>query len=125
MIYLVMENNEVLDASMVRMRDHLATITGRYVEICQGTAETCDSVEEDLELDELMRTGDYEGVPLTPNFGYFGLQCKNLGYAMKSVSQQMHYHAEALKNATPFEMEPSMHTGKTKPNSRANFFFNF
>ena len=127
-----MENNEVLDASMVRMRDHLATITGRYVEICQGTAETCDSVEEDLQLDELMRTGDYEGVPLTPNFGYFGLQCKNLGYAMKSVSQQMHYHAEELKNATPFEMEPSMHTGKTKQNSRTSnsfrimiFFTNF
>ena len=111
MIYLVMENNEVLDASLVRMRDHLGTITGRYVEICQETAETCCGVEEDLELDELMRTGEYEGVPITPNFGYFGLQCKNLAYAMKSVSQQMHYQAEDLKNATPFEMEPSMHTG--------------
>ena len=106
-----MENDEVLDASLVRMREHLATITGRYVEICQGTFETCDDVVEDLELDELMRTGEYERVPITPNFGYFGLQCKNLGYAMKSVSQQMHYQAEALKNATPFEMEPSMHTG--------------
>ena len=113
MIYLVMENNEVLDASLIRMRDHLATITERYEEICQGTFETCDGVVEDLELDELMRTGEYEGVPITPNFGYFGLQCKNLGYAMKSVSQQMHYQAEDLKNATPFEMEPSMHTGET------------
>ena len=111
MIYLVMENNEVLDASLVRMRDHLATITGRYVEICQETFETCDGVEEDFELDRLMREGEYEGVPITPNFGYFGIQCKNLGYAMKSVSQQMHYQAEDLKNATPFEMEPSMHTG--------------
>ena len=109
-----MENNEVLDASMVRMRDHLETITRRYVIICQGTFETCDGVEEDLELDRLMRTGEYEGVPITPNFGYFGLQCKNLGYAMKSVSQQMHLNAKVLKNAKPFEMEPSMHIGKTK-----------
>ena len=109
MIYLVMENNEVLDASMVRMRDHLTTLTGRYVEICQGT----QSVEEDYELDELMRTGEYEGVPIPPNYEYFGLQLKNIGYAMKSVAQQMQFHAESLKNATPFEMEPSMHTGET------------
>ena len=114
MINLVMENNEVLDASMARMRDHLSTLTGRYVEICQGTAETCDSVEEDYELDELMRTGEYEGVPIQPNYGYFGLQCKNIGFAMKSVAQQMQFHAESLMNATPFEMEPSMHTGETK-----------
>ena len=121
-----MENNKVLDASLVRMRDHLGTITRRYVEICQWAAETCDSVDEDLELDQLMRTGEYEGVPITPNFGYFGLQCKNLGYAMKSVSQQMHYHAEALQNATSFEMEPSMHTGRDQTKfSDQRFFLEF
>ena len=118
-----MENNKVLDASLVRMRDHLGTITRRYVEICQWAAETCDSVDEDLELDQLMRTGEYEGVPITPNFGYFGLQCKNLGYAMKSVSQQMHYHAEALQNATSFEMEPSMHTGRDQTKFSDQRFF--
>ena len=113
MIYLVMDNNEVIDASVVRMGEHLSKLTGLYVEVCRGSGETGDFVEEDLELDQLMRMGEYEDVPITPNYEYFGLQLKNIGFAMKTVAQRLENQAEAYKKATPFEMEPSLHTGET------------
>ena len=46
--------------------------------------------------------------------GYFGPQLKNLSNALKTFGQQLELSSESLKNATPSELEFSMHPGETK-----------
>jgi len=64
-----------------------------------------------LDLDRLFRTGDFEQQE-TETFSYFGLQLKNVSFALKSVAATLEGRAESLKKSTPFEMEKSMHIGE-------------
>ena len=100
-----------LSAGEIRMRDHLKTITGRYVCICQELMKTGNPVEEDNDLDRLMRTGEFVGIPIEPNYEYLKLQIENINYAIKPFANHLHERGEKLKKAALFDLELSMHTG--------------
>ena len=106
----VMSGNKT-DRSLERMRDHLGLITTRYEHVCQDMADLGEDVDDSLDLDRLFRTGDFEQQE-TETFSYFGLQLKNVSFALKSVAATLERRAESLKKSTPFEMEKSMHIGK-------------
>ena len=106
----VMSENET-NRSLERMRDHVELITSRYEEVCQDMADLGEDVHDSLDLDRLFRTGDFEQQE-TETFSYFGLQLKNVSFALKSVAATLEGRAESLKKSTPFEMEKSMHIGE-------------
>ena len=108
-----MRNHQSLDAGQIRMREHLETITGRYIRLCQEVSITGHPVEEDERLEELLREGEFAGKQLQPTHEHFGLLLKNLSFSMQSVQQQAKDYSEHLKQCSLFEMEPSMHTGET------------
>lgn len=108
-----MERQRDLDAGQKRMRDHLGKITGRYWDYCQQISRAGGQVEEGFELDQFLRMGEYQGIPIIPDTKYLGIQSKNIGFAMESFADQTKEYSDTLKKATPFDMEPSMHTGET------------
>ena len=103
-----------LDPSLERMRDHLMLITSRYEDLCYDMADLDEDVHDALDLDRLFRTGDspgeYEEQEIV-TFSYFGLQLKNVSFALKSVAASLEQRAESLKKSSTFQMEKSMHTG--------------
>ena len=98
------------DPSLERMRDHLMLITSRYRDLCFDMADLDEDVHDALDLDRLFRTGEYEEQETT-SFSYFGLQLKNVSFALKSVAASLQNRAESLKESSTFQMEKSMHTG--------------
>ena len=99
------------DPSLEQMRDHLRLITSRYRDLCFDMAAVDEDVHDALDLDRLFRNGEYEELETT-SFSYFGLQLKNVSFALKSVAASLELRAESLKKSSAFQMEKSMHTGK-------------
>ena len=93
------------DPSLERMRDHLRLITTRYRDICFDMAALDEDVHDALDLDRLFEETD------SVTFSYFGLQLKNVSFALKSLAATLESRAQSLKNSSPFQMEKSMHTG--------------
>ena len=93
------------DPAVERMRDHLGLITTRYRDICFDMAALEEDVHDALDLDRLF-TDSTE-----TTFSYFGLQLKNVSFALKSLAATLERRAESLKNSSPFQMEKSMNTG--------------
>jgi len=108
---LDMSENDT-DPSVERMRDHLGLITTRYRDICFDMAALEEDVHDALDLDRLFRTDDFEGTETETTFSYFGLQLKNVSFALNSLAATLERRAESLKNSSPFQIEESMHTGK-------------
>ena len=98
------------DPSLERMRDHLMLTTSRYRDLCFDMADLDEDVHDALDLDRLFGTEEYDQEP-EPSFAYFGLQLKNVSFALKSVAASLQNRAESLKKSSAFEMEKSMHTG--------------
>ena len=48
----------------------------------------------------------------------FGTHCKDLSNSLKTIGQQLQLRSEILKNAPPFELQYSMHTGNTKKSNK-------
>ena len=98
------------DPSLERMRDHLMLTTSRYRDLCFDMAALDEDVHDALDLDRLFRTGEYDEQEIV-TFSYFGLQLKNVSFALKSVAASLEQRAESLKKSSKFQMEKSMHTG--------------
>ena len=105
------------DRSLERMRDHLDLITSRYENICYDMADLGEDVNDSLDLDRLFRNGDFDQQETEVTFSHFGLQLKNVSFALKSVAATLERRAESLKKSTPFDIEKSMHTGETSSRS--------
>ena len=98
-------NENGSNRSQQRMREHLQLLTSQYRDVCCDMSKLWEDVNDGLDLDRLFEETD-------TTFSYFGLQLKNVSYALQSVSRALEERAEKLKNSSPFELEKSMHTGK-------------
>ena len=105
------ENDSV--RSMELMRDHLKSITSRYQDICIDMSDLEEDVNGAVDLDRLLRIGDFDEQEIDPTFSYFGLQLKNVSFALKSVAATLKNRAESLKKSSLFPLEKSMHTGES------------
>ena len=105
------------DRSLERMRDHLDLITSQYENLCYDMADLEEDVNDSLDLDRLFRNGDFDQQETEVTFSHFGLQLKNVSFALKSVAATLERRAESLKKSTSFDIEKSMHTGETSSGS--------
>ena len=64
-----------------------------------------------LDLDRLLGTEENDWQEIEPTFSYFGLQLKNVSFALTSFAKTLECRADSLKGASPFELERSIHTG--------------
>ena len=99
-------NENGSNRSQQRMREHLELLTSRYRDVCCDMSKLCEDVNDGLDVDRLFEEPD------KTTFSYFGLQLKNVSYALQSLSRTLEERAEKFKNSSPFELEKSMHTGK-------------
>ena len=97
--------------SQERMREHLSLTSSRYRDICHDMEALGEYVQDSLDLDRLLGTEENEFGEIEATFSYFGLQLKNVSFALNSVASALKRRSDSLKKSSIFEMEKSMHLG--------------